>query len=78
MIRKLLLGGIFVFASLASTFVGAASPDVTCFGGDDQLGVPTSVSYDRKGALVARHTGSVSSDMLEQFIDKWDQPRGAK
>lgn len=50
----------------------------TRFGGDDLLGVPTTVIYDRKGAIVARHTGSVSRAMLEQFISKWDQPEAAK
>jgi hypothetical protein len=50
----------------------------TRFGGDDLLGVPTTVIYDRKGAIVARHTGSVSRDMLERFIDKWDQPEATK
>ncbi len=50
----------------------------TRFGGDDLLGVPTTVIYDRDGAIVARHTGSVTRDMVERFIDKWDQPGGAK
>lgn len=50
----------------------------TRFGGDDLLGVPTTVIYDRNGAIVARHTGSVSRDMVERFIDKWDQPEGTK
>jgi thiol-disulfide isomerase/thioredoxin len=50
----------------------------TRFGGDDLLGVPTTVIYDRDGAIVARHTGSVSRDMVERFIDKWDQAEGAK
>lgn len=50
----------------------------TRFGGDDLLGVPTTVIYDRDGAIVARHTGSVSRDMVERFIDKWDQPEVAK
>lgn len=44
----------------------------TRFGGDDLLGVPTTVIYDRNGAIVARHTGSVTRDMLERFIEKWD------
>lgn len=50
----------------------------TRFGGDDLLGVPTTVIYDRDGAIVARHTGSVSRDMVERFIDKWDQPELTK
>ncbi len=50
----------------------------TRFGGDDLLGVPTTVIYDRDGAIVARHTGSVSRGMVERFIDKWDQAEGAK
>jgi thiol-disulfide isomerase/thioredoxin len=50
----------------------------TRFGGDDLLGVPTTVIYDRTGAIVARHTGSVSRDMLERFINKWDQQEAAK
>lgn len=50
----------------------------TRFGGDDLLGVPTTVIYDRDGAIVARHTGSVSRDMVERFIDKWDQPEVTK
>lgn len=50
----------------------------TRFGGDDLLGVPTTVIYDRDGAIVARHTGSVTRDMLERFIDKWDRSEAAK
>ncbi len=50
----------------------------TRFGGDDLLGVPTTVIYDRNGAIAARHTGSVTRDMLERFIDKWEQPEGVK
>lgn len=50
----------------------------TRFGGDDLMGVPTTVIYDRNGAIVARHTGSVSRDMVERFIDKWDQPEAKK
>ncbi len=50
----------------------------TRFAGDDLLGVPTTVIYDRKGAIVARHTGSVSRDMVERFIDKWDAPEPEK
>jgi thiol-disulfide isomerase/thioredoxin len=46
----------------------------TRFGGADLLGVPTTVIYDPKGAIVARHTGSVTRDMIERFIAKWDQP----
>lgn len=50
----------------------------TRFGGAELQGVPTTVIYDRKGAIVARHTGSVSRDMLERFIDKWDKAEDAK
>ena len=50
----------------------------TRFGGADLLGVPTTVIYDRNGAIVARHTGSLTVDMLERFIAKWDQPKGEK
>lgn len=46
----------------------------TRFGGADLLGVPTTVIYDPRGAIVARHTGSVTRDMIERFIAKWDQP----
>lgn len=45
----------------------------TRFGGADLLGMPTTVIYDRKGAIAARHTGSLSRDMVERFIQKWDQ-----
>ena len=44
----------------------------TRFGGAELSGVPTTVIYDRKGAIVARHVGTVSRDMLERFIAKWD------
>lgn len=44
----------------------------TRFGGADLLGVPTTVIYDRKGAIAVRHTGSVTRDMIERFIAKWD------
>ncbi|HWR77749.1 MAG TPA: TlpA disulfide reductase family protein [Thiobacillus sp.] len=50
----------------------------TRFGGADLLGVPTTVIYDPKGALVARHVGSVSRDMLERFINQWNKPEAAK
>jgi thiol-disulfide isomerase/thioredoxin len=50
----------------------------TRFGGDELQGVPTTVIYDRKGTIVARHTGSVTRDMLERFINKWDQPEATK
>jgi len=50
----------------------------TRFGGADLLGVPTTLIYDPKGAIAARHTGLVSRDMLERFIKKWDQPEGVK
>lgn len=36
----------------------------TRFGGADLLGVPTTLIYDLKGAIAARHTGIVSRDML--------------
>lgn len=45
----------------------------TRFAGADLLGVPTTVIYDPKGAIAARHTGLVTRDMLERFIKKWDQ-----
>lgn len=45
----------------------------TRFGGALLEGVPTTVVYDRKGAIVVRHTGSVTRDMLERFIQKWDR-----
>lgn len=45
----------------------------TRFGGADLQGVPTTVIYDRKGAIVVRHTGSVTRDMIERFIAKWDK-----
>jgi peroxiredoxin len=48
----------------------------TRFGGADLLGVPTTVIYDREGAIVARHTGSVTRAMLEAFIAKWDNEGG--
>jgi thiol-disulfide isomerase/thioredoxin len=48
------------------------------FGGADLLGVPTTVIYDPKGAIVARHTGSVSREMLERFINKWDKAEATK
>lgn len=50
----------------------------TRFGGADLLGVPTTVIYDPRGAIAARHTGSVSRDMLERFINKWDKPEASK
>lgn len=50
----------------------------TRFGGADLLGMPTTVIYDRKGAIAARHTGSLSRDMVERFIQKWDQEEGGK
>ncbi len=50
----------------------------TRFGGADLLGIPTTVIYDRQGAIVARHTGSVSRDMIERFIQKWDKTEAAK
>ena len=40
----------------------------TRFGGADLLGVPTTLIYDQRGAIVVRHTGSVSRDMIEKFI----------
>lgn len=50
----------------------------TRFGGADLQGMPSTVIYDRKGAIVARHTGSVSRDMIERFIQKWDQTEERK
>jgi len=50
----------------------------TRFGGADLLGVPTTVIYDPRGAIAARHTGSVSRDMLERFINTWDKPEASK
>ncbi len=50
----------------------------TRFGGADLLGVPTTVIYDPNGAIVARHSGSVSRDMLERFINKWDKAEASK
>ena len=44
----------------------------TRFGGADLLGVPTTLIYDRKGAIAVRHTGSVTRDMIERFIAKSD------
>ncbi len=44
----------------------------TRFGGTDLQGMPTTLIYDRQGAIVARHTGSVTRDMIERFIQKWD------
>ena len=50
----------------------------TRFAGADLLGVPTTVIYDPDGAIVARHTGAVTRDMLERFIKKWDTKGSAK
>ena len=50
----------------------------TRFGGADLLGVPTTLIYDPRGAIVARHTGLVSRDMLERFVEKWEQRGAAK
>ena len=50
----------------------------TRFGGADLMGVPTTVIYDPAGAIVARHMGSVSRDMLERFINKWDKVETSK
>jgi len=50
----------------------------TRFGGADLLGVPTTVIYDPNGAIVARYIGSVSRDMLERFINKWDKVETSK
>ncbi|MBT9614063.1 MAG: TlpA family protein disulfide reductase [Burkholderiales bacterium] len=44
----------------------------TRFGGADLQGMPTTLIYDRKGAIVVRHTGSITRDMIERFITKWD------
>lgn len=40
----------------------------TRFGGADLQGVPTTLIYDPQGAIVVRHTGSVTRDMVERFI----------
>lgn len=42
----------------------------TRFGGADLQGVPTTLIYDPQGAIVVRHTGSVTRDMIERFIVK--------
>jgi thiol-disulfide isomerase/thioredoxin len=42
----------------------------TRFGGAELQGVPTTLIYDPKGAIVVRHTGSVTRDMIERFIAK--------
>lgn len=44
----------------------------TRFGGADLQGMPTTLIYDRKGAIVVRHTGSITRDMVERFIAKSD------
>ncbi len=48
------------------------------FGCADLLGVPTTLIYDPKGAIVARHTGRITKGMLEHFIKKWDKSEEAK
>ena len=45
----------------------------TRFGGAELQGVPTTVIYDRKGAIVARHIGAVNRELVENFIAKWDK-----
>lgn len=50
----------------------------TRFGGADLQGMPTTLVYDRKGAIVVRHIGSVTRDMIERFIAKWDQAEAAQ
>lgn len=50
----------------------------TRFAGADLLGVPTTVIYDPDGAIAARHTGLVTRDMLERFIQKWDHAETKK
>ena len=45
----------------------------TRFGGADLQGVPTTVIYDPKGAMVARHIGAVNRELVENFIAKWDK-----
>lgn len=50
----------------------------TRFGGADLQGVPTTLIYDPQGAIVVRHTGSVTRDMIERFIQKWDQAEAGK
>lgn len=50
----------------------------TRFGGADLQGMPTTLIYDRQGAIVVRHTGSVTRDMIERFIQQHDQPEAAR
>ncbi len=50
----------------------------TRFAGADLLGVPTTVIYDPKGAIVARHTGLVTQAMLERFIGREVESEAAK
>lgn len=47
-----------------------SAESITRFGGADLLGVPTTLIYDPNGAIVVRHTGSVSRRMIENFITK--------
>ena len=44
----------------------------TRFGGADLLGVPTTLIYAPDGAIVVRHTGSVTREMIEHFIAQSD------
>ena len=48
----------------------------TRFGGADLQGVPTTLIYDPQGAIVVRHTGSVTRDMIERFIAKTEAEAG--
>ena len=48
----------------------------TRFGGADLLGVPTTLIYDPRGAIVVRQTGSVSRDMIERFIAQSEAEAG--
>jgi peroxiredoxin len=48
----------------------------TRFGGADLQGVPTTLIYDPKGAIVVRHAGSVTRDMIERFIAKVEAAAG--
>lgn len=43
------------------------------FGGAELQGVPTTVIYDRNGAIAARHIGAVNRQLVESFIAKWDR-----
>jgi len=49
-----------------------SSESFTRFGGADLLGVPTTLIYAPDGAIVVRHTGSVTREMIERFIGQSD------